>query len=383
VPRAYSNKKLAYITDLASTPNGGGSYAVNWHVQVQLRKHFELYTPRPLTPRVSPRERFLSRAQRYLLKRPGKFFYFSPSTLDDNARRASSCFRGDVDGVFFRSATRWCHCRPKVPYFVYLDAVFHTFFENTFNPKDFQKEDLQRIFRAEARFLEGASAVFFESAWGLQKAREAREAYGLKGDHYFVAHRGGVIEPPGEVLWSDDPPFLLSVAMNFEQKGGDIILEAFKRLKEVFPDLRWHIVGGRPTGDWKSVDGIVYEGVLNPDEPGDKVRFRQLLSKAFLLVHPTREDTSPLVITDAAYFGCPTISVNRFAIPELIRHGETGMLVNWPIKADDLAEGIRNLINSSDLYRRLRRGAFQHSRTHFSWAAIGDEIARRIEEVLV
>ena len=33
-----------------------------------------------------------------------------------------------------------------------------------------------------------------------------------------------------------------------------------------------------------------------------------------------REDTNPWVITEAAYFGGPSISVNRFAIPELVAH---------------------------------------------------------------
>ena len=284
-----------------------------------------------------------------------------------------------VDGVFFRSATRWCHCRPQVPYFVYLDAVFQTFFQNTFNSRDFLSSDLTRIFRSEAAFLENASAVFFESNWGLQTAREA---YGLTSDHYLVANRGGVLEPPDEDVWSNDPPFLLSVAMNFEQKGGDLILEAFKRLKEDCPRLCWHIVGGRPTGDWESVDGIVYEGVLDPDKEADLARFRRLFSKAFLLVHPTREDTSPLVITEAAYFGCPAISVNRFAIPDLVRHGKTGFLIDWPIQPDDLVAAIRRLLENPGLYRRLRHGAFQYSRNHFSWPAIGDEIARRIGDVL-
>jgi len=165
---------------------------------------------------------------RHVLKRPSSFFYFSPATLQGNARRASRYFSG-VDGVFFRSATRWCHCRPSAPYFVYLDIVFHTFFENTFEQSDFNDSDLSRIFKAEERFLENADAVFFESDWGLQKARQA---YSLRGDHYHVAGRGGALDPPGADTWLGEPLILLSIAMNFEQKGGDIILQAYQDLKK-------------------------------------------------------------------------------------------------------------------------------------------------------
>jgi hypothetical protein len=50
-----------------------------------------------------------------------------------------------------------------VKYFVYLDVAFHTFFFNTFRIEDFSRDDLERIWREEAAFLEGASGVFFDS----------------------------------------------------------------------------------------------------------------------------------------------------------------------------------------------------------------------------
>jgi glycosyltransferase involved in cell wall biosynthesis len=372
-------KKLAYITELEKQSGGGGSYAVNWHTQEQLGKYFEILAPGAIAPELSEWERFVSRLQRHVLGKPGGFFYFSPSTLDNNAMRAARYFENDVDGVFFRSATRWCHSRPEVPYFVYLDIVFHTFFENTFSEKDFIASDLQRIFKAETEFLEGASAVFFESNWGLQKARAA---YALSGDHYVVANRGGVLTPPEEDTWPGKPLILLSIAMKFEQKGGDIILKAYKMLKKIHPDLRWHIVGGKPTGDWEGEDGIVYEGALNPDNEVDLARFRQLLSKAFLLLHPTREDTNPLVITEAASFGCPSVSVNRFAIPELVIDGKTGILLDYPAKPEQLLEAVKSLIEAPEIYRRMRHAAFEFSRSQFDWHGIGHRMAETINSKL-
>lgn len=368
-------KKLAYITDLASQPGGGGSYAVNWHIEQQLRKRFNVVSTAKITPKVSMQAKWISRVQRYVLHRPSDFFYFSPATLDGNAARVARNLNTDLDGVFFRSAARWCHSVPPVPYFVYLDIVFHTFFENTFRQKDFRAADLQRIYDAEARFLENASAVFFEADWGLQ---EARAAYGLADSHYHVAGRGGVFEPPERDEWTAESPYLLSIAMNFEQKGGDIILQAFRQLKDRHPELRWHVVGGRPTGDWQKVDGLVYEGVLEPAEEPDLTRFRQLLAQAFLLVHPTREDTSPLVLTEAAYFGCPSVTVNRFAIPELVLDGQTGVLLEPPVDPAELAAAIDRLIAAPEDYRRLRANAFTFARERFDWNRIGERMASEI-----
>jgi glycosyltransferase involved in cell wall biosynthesis len=285
----------------------------------------------------------------------------------------------NADAIFFRSATPWCHYRPKVPYFVYLDAVFHTFFHNTFRPADFIRTDLERIWREDADFLEGAAAVFFESRWGMDKAISA---YGLKGNHYHAVGRGGVIEAPGEDVWDGTSLKWVTLAMKFHQKGGDLVLEAYRMLKPRFPGLSWHIIGGPPEGDWQSLDGIHYEGVIRPDEEEGQQRMTSLLSQAFLLVHPTREDTSPLVVTEAAYFGCPSISVNGFALPELVLDGKTGLLLEPPVTAENLAAAIESLLKDRERYLEMRRQAREYAMAHFQWDRIGDRIAGEMRSVL-
>lgn len=374
-----SLKKLAYITDLECRPGGGGSYAINWHIQDQLRKHFDLQTGGAIVPCVSAWRKTISRFNRYVLNRPTAFNYFSDLTLEHNAKQAAHQYQNGIDGVFFRSATRWSHCKPIVPYFVYLDVVFHTFFENTFDSGDFLKSDLDRIFKQEAHFLENAAEVFFESNWGLKKAQSS---YSLSGGHYHVAGRGGLLEPPESDQWTGTSMSLLSIAMNFEQKGGDIIMQAFRKLKEEHPNLRWHIIGGCPSGDWESIEGIVYEGVLDPVNGDDLALYRQILSQAFLLIHPTREDTNPLVITEAAYFGCPSISVNRFAIPELVIDGKTGVLLDFPAEPDELAQIIAQLIDAPDVYQQMRQAAFEFARSDFEWDKVGKLLAQKIDAVL-
>ena len=373
-------KRLAYITDLSETPSGGGSYAVNWHTQRQLRKSFELVSPGAIKPRVPWWETLASRLNRKILRHPGKFAYFSPNTLSSNALRAASQYESSgVDGVFFRSATRWCRCRPSVPYFVYLDVVFHTFWQNTFRPGDFAEDDLRRICDEEAAFLGGASHVFFESQWGLD---QAREAYGLRGDHYQAVGIAGVLEPPTEDAWTDRSLALLTIAVNFRQKGGDLVLEAYRKLKSDHPNLVWHVIGGEPAGDWRSISGIRHEGFLSPQQPEQLARFRELLSNAFLLIHPTREDANPLVLVEAAYFGCPAISVRKFAIPELILDGTTGVLLDAPIDPTDLAEEIERLIQGRQAYLQMRRNARERAICRFDWDCIGGKMSARIGEIL-
>lgn len=372
--------KIAYVTDLPLQPSGGGSYAVNWHAYRQLEKHFSDIKPIVIQPRVSAIEERWSQFKRKILRQPGNFAYFSQSTSKDNANRIAAAMPSDVDAVFYRAATRWRHCPKSQPYFVYLDVSFHTFFHNTFDIGDFDSRDLKRIWVEEARFLENAEHVFFESQWGLEKTRSA---YELKGNHYEALGRGGVIEPPDKDLWHGQELNLVTIAMNFEQKGGDILLAAFERLRKKLPQIRWKILGGEPPSNaWKQFKEIEYVGTLRPDEPSELAQFRDILANAFLLIHPTREDTNPLVLTEAAYFGCPAISVRRFAIPELVLHEETGILLDPPVTPDSLAAAIEYLASDRERYLRMRTRARSFSTENCTWDVLGQCMAERIHSAI-
>jgi glycosyltransferase involved in cell wall biosynthesis len=169
--------------------------------------------------------------------------------------------------------------------------------------------------------------------------------------------------------------------MNFAQKGGDLVFEAFRSLKPEFPKLSWRVIGGRPPDAVINVEGISYEGVLDPGIAAQRARFADILSNAFLLVHPTREDTSPLVITEAGYFGCPAISVNQFAIAELVVNGVTGILLE-SARGDSVAPAVRELLLNSQRYGDMRRNARAHSVANFSWQSVGNMISERIADVI-
>lgn len=353
--------------------------AVNFRIAQQLDRHFDVHDVGPIVPRVSKFDTLLSKTRRRMFHGRGKFYPFAVKTLEATATRICNFIHEDTDAVFFRSPTRWIMCRPAIPYFVHTDVVFHTFFHNTFDLTEFVRSDLQRIWQTEREFLEGAAAVFFESDWGLQKARSA---YQLNGKNFVALRNGGGIEPPACDAWDGRSLRLVSIAKHFKQKGGDIVLEAFRRLKPRYSELQWHIVGGPPESDCESVEGIHYEGFLRTDVPTELVRFQEILTNAFLLIHPTREDTNPLVLIEAAYFGCPSVSVDDFAIPELVVNGETGMLLKRPVTGESLANAIERLIMEPNLYSDLRRKARKHALQRFQWDAIGEEMASHIRRCM-
>ncbi|HEY0175302.1 MAG TPA: glycosyltransferase [Pedobacter sp.] len=68
---------------------------------------------------------------------------------------------------------------------------------------------------------------------------------------------------------------------------------------------------------------MVFLGAAGPEQRNE------LLGSAYALLHPINfEEPFGLSVAEAMLCGTPVIAFNRGSMPELIRHGETGFLVN-------------------------------------------------------
>lgn len=363
---------IALVSHLPLQIEGGGTFAVTWHVWQSLITRLPDLQFQHLKPPVDRWARFRSRLWRKLLRRPGNFFTFSERALQQTADRLQAVLPARTDCVLFRTSTRWVRCRPQVPYFVHLDAVFHTFHRNTFPAGEFAAADLHRIYDREAEFLEGAAGVFFESSWGLE---QAVQHYRLRGHHYTSVGVAGNLPVPATCPAAARGRSVLTIARRFAQKGGDYLAAGWLQLRQQFPDCRWHIVGGPAPAEVLQLPGVIYEGFLRPDVPAELMRLQTLLQQSSLLVHPTREDMNPLVLLEAAGFGCPAVTVRDFAIPELVQDGTTGVLLDRPLSGPAVAAAVAALWNDPRRLQDMSQAAWQSVRQRGGWDAIGDRLA--------
>ncbi|MCF1420245.1 glycosyltransferase family 4 protein [Mangrovimonas futianensis] len=372
-----NSKKILYISTLPKESQTGGANAVNFHTFKELQKHFncgyyQIKTPENLI------EKYLSKFLRKIINQPGKFSFYSSSRLKKISEEFKKVASG-YDLIFFRGFTPWILCKPTVPYMAYNDVNFQQFFENTFSYEDFESSDIQRIFDTEKAWLSNSKKVFFESVWGSERCQEQ---YGLSQDKLLGLGRGGSIQIPEFDTYNGGADLLL-VANNFYQKGGDLVFEVFKELYKKYSRLRFHIVGGEPEDKVLKHSGVIYHGRLNKENHQDNLKLRELYSKSFLLMHLTREDTNPLVITEAGYFGCPSVSVNQFAIPELIKSMETGVLLPYNPGSDLIKKTISSLLNDKEKYLMMRKAAWKFNHENFSWDEIGLNLKTIIDKTLL
>ena len=88
-------------------------------------------------------------------------------------------------------------------------------------------------------------------------------------------------------------------------------------------------------------DQITYIGHAGPEKR------KELLGKAIALLHPINfNEPFGLSVAEAMLCGTPVIAFNKGSMPELIKHNETGFLVN---NIDEAAEAISHLPNINRL----------------------------------
>jgi glycosyltransferase involved in cell wall biosynthesis len=243
---------------------------------------------------------------------------------------------------------------------------------------DFDRADVARIESLEAAWLRRASRVYFSSTWALG---EAVKSYALDPSSMRVAGMGGHVPIPSEDTYTGDGEFLF-IALDFEGKGGRVCVEAFEQLRLEVPGACLRIVGERPPEDVLRVSGVVYEGLLNKSISGELERLQSLLGSAFALVHPTVRDATPQIIIEAQYHGCPVIAPRSFGIPEMVNDGVTGLLVNAPPRAVDVAERMLSLCRDPEGYTRMRGACRARALDEFTWEKVGDRIASDLEQLV-
>ena len=367
-------KTLLYISPLHQDSQTGGANAVNYHIYKQLQKKFNC-TYVQINPKESKLGKWRSQFLRKILRRPGRFNFYSKKRLRQIAKQFDA-IQGNFDMAFFRGFTPWIACQPRVPYFAYNDVHFLQFFKNTFSYHQFIKQDIERICLEEKNWLINAEKLFFESQWG---ANQCHDDYAIKVVKLKSIGRGGNIPIPKKDTYSGSLNLVI-IANNFYQKGGDLVFEAFKLLKQNHKTLQLHIIGGHPGQNVEATKGVVYHGFLYKEQCKDLVQLEAVLAHAFLLMHVTREDTNPLVITEAGYFGCPTISVNHFAIPELIIHNKTGVLLDYLPKPKGIAAVVEALILDKESYFVMRKTTAQFNKETFAWNQIGEVLKTNLNK---
>lgn len=363
-------KNINYITNLPVNEFSGGWSGMNHHIFLQLKKQFKISLVENINPVYSFTDKLVSKFYRSIgLK--GKFTAFTANRLNLIKKETETKLNTEAVLNFYHGVTPWLHVENKLPYAIYLDACFATYIKVYHNQSDFSTRQLNELFRKETFFLNRAQAVFFSSDWAMD---DAKKACGLNGNNFYVAGLGGGFELP-LTQYKNKSHYFLFIATDFLGKGGDKVVGAFLEILKSNPGYKLIIAGEQPPKEFLKNDCVEYAGFLNKSIANEYQKLVTLFSNAFCFLLPTSKDMTPLVLLEAASSACPVIATNVYGISEIVKHNETGFLIDTgPQLKKNLAERMVQLCNNIELRNKMGAAAWQHVNKNFNWNKVGNFI---------
>jgi glycosyltransferase involved in cell wall biosynthesis len=182
-------------------------------------------------------------------------------------------------------------------------------------------------------------------------ARYLEDVEGFDRESFEIVHYG--IEPNGEPsVYADPVPRLLCVGRLIPIKGHIVLLRAFAEARKRLPKLELEIAGRGPlepalkalAAELGIQDAVQFLGHVSP--------IQSAIERAAVVVVPSMGEGFGMVALEAMERARPVIAANIGGLSELVRDGETGVLVPAG-EAEPLADAIVRVAGNLELARAM------------------------------
>ena len=219
------------------------------------------------------------------------------------------------------------------------------------------------------RALEPARAYV---AWSEWAKRSLVNDYGVESDKVHV------IAPGSDVDLFDFPkrqpnktPRILFVGGDFVRKGGDLLLDVYRKRLRGRAEL--HLVTG---SDLPEEEGVHVHKGLTANSPS----LLELFRTADIFALPTRADCLAMVLGEAMASSLPVVTTNVGGHAEAVKPGETGCLTE-PDDEEGLASALEMLIDNPSIRAEMGRASRELGQEKFDARRNAKKILNLMQEI--
>ncbi len=301
------------------------------------------------------------------------FFFKTPFIWRQMGREISRYYADKRDELAFVLQTQSSFYAKvdDLPLYVYTD---HTILCNL-NYRIYDKREFasKKRLELEREMYAGARHIFV-SAKHVEES--LIEQYGCAADRVSTIHMGN--NSPGRLSTDDVDPArfrrknILFIGIDWERKGGPVLVEAFKRVREKHPDATLTIIGNRPP---VSEPGVEILGRL----PLGEVRAHFDRASVFCL--PSLAEPFGVAALEAARNALPVVVTRTGGFLDYVEDGKSGFLVT-PGDSVELAEALDKLLQSWELCQAFGLRGREIAIERFAWPVVGRKLADYVKQDL-
>jgi glycosyltransferase involved in cell wall biosynthesis len=288
--------------------------------------------------------------------KPGKLPWTVTGSL--RARRALRPVLDEVDGIFVHTTTLAPLCADlfgKKPTIISSDGT------------PLNKRDMRAAYglRPARRVAELGKRLLYRElfarcsgfvAWSTWTKQSFVEDYNCREEDVAVIPPGVDLEQFTIGDRNHELPRILFVGGDFRRKGGDLLLDVFRRRLRG----RAELVLVTPA-DVAEEPGVQVHRNLSSTSP----LLAELYRTSDLFVLPTRADCYALVCMEALASGLPLVTTRVGGLPDMVREGETGHLMDID-DAARLGDALESLISNPALRQTMSQNCRADAQQRFA-----------------
>jgi glycosyltransferase involved in cell wall biosynthesis len=201
-------------------------------------------------------------------------------------------------------------------------------------------------------------------------------------ERYVCTQRDGSLR--SKVGWSDNSLVLVAAGRLDPSKGHLLLFEAFAKVMETCPEARLLVCGTtthpgydasleRRVVELGLCDKVVFAGQRD-DMPG-------IYAEADLFCLATEDEAFGMVFVEAMAAGLPTVALWSGGVPEIVIHGETGLL-SPPGDVEALTTNLRTLLGDPSQRRAMGLAGKRRALAEFAPEKAASEWAELLQEMV-
>jgi glycogen synthase len=258
----------------------------------------------------------------------------------------------------------------SIPYAMYLDYTMALGRENWPLWAPFRSDrDYERWIAHEKRSYDKSQLIF---TMGNNCKNSLVKDYNIPAEKIHVVGSSGNFRDSSTAQKTFGTKQILFQGSEFERKGGDLLLQAFRLIRASMPTATLVIIGSTLTIDEPGVKNLGYISSAQEIE--------NLFLTSDLVIAPARCDPFTAFVIEAMNYGVPCIVTRQSGISEIILNQENGIVIDSLDPAEIATEAIKLLAHPADL-ERISSGGRKLIHTSLNWKVIADKVASQIKEI--
>lgn len=268
---------------------------------------------------------------------------------------------------------------------IWSDATFHSLRSTYPGFKMLCRSSIKSGDWLEQRAFDRSALICFSSEWA---AADAAAYYSVPEHKLAVIPYGANCPPayPDEATAianvrsrSRSQCRLVFIGVDWERKGGPLVLETAQRLHDRGIPVHLTLAGWAPPANLPLPRWVECSGFLNKQIPSDCQKWDALLRGAHFLIVPSTAECYGLVYAEASAYGVPSVARNVGGVSSVVRHGRNGLLFTVTEGAEAYATAVAGLWHDPCAYEQLALTSYREWKQRLNWQVAGRRLTDQID----